>query len=58
MYCVNDLILDFYKLYESKGEEDVDFYELATRINNDRHEGKLNKEWIENKMDRLSIKIL
>ena len=50
MYCVNDLILDFYKLYESKDEEHVDFYELATRINNDRHEGKLNKEWIENKM--------
>ena len=59
MYCVNDLILDYYKLYESLGEEFVDIYELATRINNDRHEGKLNKEWIENKMiemDRLSIK--
>ncbi len=61
MYCVNDLILDFYKLYESTDEKNVDFYELATRINNDRHEGKLNKEWIKNKMiemDRLSIKIL
>ena len=56
MYCVNDLILDFYKLYESKGEEDVDFYELATRINNDRHEGKLNKEWIENKMIEMNYK--
>ena len=59
MYCVNNLILDFYRLYESKDEEYVDYYDLATRINNDRHEGKLNKEWIENKMiemDRLSIK--
>ena len=59
MYCVNDLILDYYRLYESKDEEWIDYYELATRINNDRHEGKLNKEWIKNKMiemDRLSIK--
>lgn len=58
MYCVDDLILDYYRLYESTDEEHVDYYELATRINNDRHEGKLNKEWIRNKMiemDRLSI---
>ena len=59
MYCVNDLILDFYRLYESIDKEHVDYYELATRINNDRHEGKLNKELIKNKMmemDRLSIR--
>ena len=59
MYCVNDIILDYYKLYESLDEEFVDFYELATRINNDRHEGKLNIELIKNKMKemyRLTIK--
>ena len=45
MYCVNDLILDYYRVDEPI-DEHVDYYELATRINNDRHEGKLNKEWI------------
>ena len=59
MYCVNDVILDFYRLYESIDEEHVDYYELATRINNDRHDGKLNIEWIKDKMKemyRLTIK--
>ena len=40
MYCVNDFILNLYRLYESI-DDDVDYYELATRISNDRHEGKL-----------------
>ena len=59
MYCVDNIILDFYMLCESIDGEHVDYYELARRISNDRHEGKLNKEWIKNKMiemDRQSIK--
>ena len=54
MYFINNLILDYYKTYETSYEEVVDFYELTTRINNDRHEGKINKKWMENKIKEIS----
>ena len=52
MYCIDHTVLDFYKLCELKDNEHYDFYELTTRINNDRHEGRINLNLIEDKIDR------